>query len=107
MASDPAAPPRAARGLVTLRALSARWIATPPAVKAPLYMVLVTVLLAGMHAIIRHLSANLHPFEIAFFRSFFGLLVFLPIFLRDGIGVLKTNKLHLHVGRGIPTTDVF
>ncbi len=104
MVPEPTAPPRTARGLPILRALATQWVTTPPAVKAALYMLSVTMLLAGMHTIIRHVSANLHPFEISFFRSFFGLLVFLPIFLRDGVGVLRTNKLAWHIGRGVVQT---
>lgn len=104
MAADPAVPPRAARGIARgpslLRAPLAWWGALPSAIKAPLYMLLVTVLLAVMHAIIRAMSASLHPFEVAFFRSFFGLLVLLPVLLRHGPGVLRTSKLHLHVMRG-------
>ncbi len=98
-------PPGSAGGLSALRERTTqRWLAVPSPIKAALYMVATTILITFMHAIIRHLSATQHPFEIAFFRSFFGLLVFLPIFLRHGTEVLRTQHLHLHVARGVIQT---
>ena len=35
-----------------------------------------------MHAAIRHLSGEMHPFEIAFFRVFFGFVALAPVFMR-------------------------
>ncbi len=67
-------------------------------------MLVTTILISVMHALIRKVSATQHPFEIAFFRSFFGLLVFLPIFIRHGASVLKTDRLPLHVARGVIQT---
>ena len=52
-----------------------------------------------MHVLVRHLSGGLHPFEIAFFRNLFGLIVIVPWFLRYGTAVLKTQKLPLHLLR--------
>ncbi|MCB9946559.1 MAG: DMT family transporter [Rhodospirillaceae bacterium] len=59
-------------------------------------MLLSTLCFSVMHASIRHMSASLHPFEIAFFRNLFGLLVVLPWFVRDGLAPLKTSRLRLH-----------
>lgn len=56
---------------------------------------------SSMHAIIRHLAGELHPFEIAFFRNFFGLLVLTPFFVRHGLGLLRTDNLRWHVARGM------
>lgn len=54
-----------------------------------------------MHASIRHVSAELHPFEIAFFRLVFGLLPILPWFIRLGWSPLKTRRLGLLTLRGV------
>lgn len=62
-------------------------------------MVFSTVFFSVMHATIRHVSAELHPFQIAFFRNFFGLLVFLPILMKLGVGILHTNRFSLHALR--------
>jgi len=55
--------------------------------------------LAGLTGVVRHMSAGLHPFEIAFFRSFFGLLILAPWLMRSGLGVLRTKRLGLYTLR--------
>ncbi|HVR30497.1 MAG TPA: DMT family transporter [Thermoanaerobaculia bacterium] len=52
-----------------------------------------------MHVLIRLLSSDLHPFEVAFFRNLFGVVVLLPVLARSGLGVLRTGRLPLHALR--------
>lgn len=52
-----------------------------------------------MAVVIRLASAQLHPFEIAFFRNLFGLLFALPLLVRHGTGLLRTSKLPLYFFR--------
>ena len=47
-----------------------------------LFMFVATICFSVMHALIRYMSAELHPFELAFFRNLFGLLVVIPWFMR-------------------------
>jgi hypothetical protein len=47
---------------------------------------------------VRELAEDLHPFQVAFFRNFFGVIILLPLLLRYGLEPLKTNDMHL-VGR--------
>jgi drug/metabolite transporter (DMT)-like permease len=65
------------------------------------YIVLASILFAGMHGTVRYLSADMHPFEMAFLRNCLGFAVFLPVFIRQGIGVLRTERLGLHAVRGV------
>jgi len=58
------------------------------------------IVMSGMHASIRHVSAVLHPFEIAFFRLLFGLLPLLPWFFKLGWAPLKTNRIGMLTLRG-------
>jgi drug/metabolite transporter (DMT)-like permease len=60
-----------------------------------------TFLFAAMHATIRHLSATIHPFEIAFFRSLFALVIVAPWFYREGLALLYTRRPGLHALRAI------
>ncbi len=62
-----------------------------------LFMLASAVAFSAMSGIVRHLAGSgaVHAFEIAFFRNFFGLLMFVPVLLRVGIGPLKTDKLGL------------
>jgi drug/metabolite transporter (DMT)-like permease len=52
-----------------------------------------------MAVMIRLASSQLHAFEIAFFRNFFGFVFALPLLMHHGMGILKTDKLSLYVGR--------
>ena len=63
-------------------------------------MVAATLASTSMNGVIRLLSAELRPFEIAFFRGVFGLLVFAPLFARQGLAPLRTARPGLHVLRG-------
>jgi drug/metabolite transporter (DMT)-like permease len=67
--------------------------------KAVGYMVCSAAMFACMAAMIRLASSQLHAFEIAFFRNFFGFVFALPLLFHHGLGILKTDKLSLYVGR--------
>ncbi len=51
-----------------------------------------SVAFACMHAMIKHIATDMHPFEIAFFRNLFGVIVLAPVFLRHGFGPLRTRR---------------
>jgi drug/metabolite transporter (DMT)-like permease len=59
-----------------------------------------TLTLSAMHALVRFVSADIDPFEIAFFRNFFGFLIFIPWLVRNGLVVLRTERKGLHLLRG-------
>ena len=61
-----------------------------------LVMLASTLFFASMHACVRYLSADLHPFQIAFFRNLFGVLVLIPFVVQAGTSVLKTQHFNLH-----------
>ena len=63
-------------------------------------MVFATFSLSVMLGIIRHLSFELHPFVVVFFRSLFGLVILLPVILRAGLEPLRTRRTGLHGLRG-------
>lgn len=64
-----------------------------------IFMLLSTIGFSAMHALVRHLSSELHPFEIAFCRNLFGLFVVLPWFIRFGWEPLRTKRPGLHILR--------
>jgi len=59
--------------------------------RAAALMLASTMFFALMVVAIRLASANLHTFEIAFFRNFFGLIATLPLFIKHGPGILRTQ----------------
>ncbi|NQV85443.1 MAG: DMT family transporter [Rhodospirillales bacterium] len=78
--------------------------ALPPGsnnLKGMMWMLLSGMLMSGMHASIRYVSADLHPFEIALFRLLFGLLALAPWFIKLGWAPLKTNRPGLLILRGV------
>lgn len=54
---------------------------------------------AVMVIAIRLASESLHTFEIAFFRSFFGMLAALPLLLKHGPGLLQTRQMPRYIVR--------
>jgi len=69
--------------------------------RAALLMVASACCFGSMAIAIRLASAQLHPFEIAFFRSVFGLLFALPLLARAGPQLLRTRRLPLHLFRNV------
>ena len=68
---------------------------------AVLLAIAATAMFSTMHALVRQLSGDLHPFEIAFFRSLFGLAAALPIALRAGRAALRSHNPLLVMTRGV------
>ena len=71
----------------------------PSVGRAIVYMTASTVLFGLMAVCIRLASEQLHAFEIAFFRNFFGFVFTLPLLVRHGPGLLRTDKLPLYLFR--------
>ncbi len=61
--------------------------------RAALLMLGSTLFFGLMAVTIRLAAESLHTFEIAFFRNFFGLAAALPLLLRHGPSLLKTDHL--------------
>lgn len=55
-------------------------------------MVAGAAFVATQNGIIRIASAEIHTFEIVFFRNLFGLAAMLPLLLRLGPGMIRTSK---------------
>ncbi|MCP4326976.1 MAG: DMT family transporter [Alphaproteobacteria bacterium] len=66
-----------------------------------LWMLLAALGFALMSGIIRHVSAQLDPFVIVFFRNLFGLMFMMPWLLRSGLSGLRTGRLRLHLLRAV------
>ncbi|MDP6787946.1 MAG: DMT family transporter [Rhodospirillales bacterium] len=73
----------------------------PSALRGMALVLVATFCGAAMQAITRGLSGELHPFELVFFRFFFGFLVLAPVLLRLGLKPLATRRLGLHALRGV------
>jgi len=68
---------------------------------AILFMVLAGGVNVCMLSMIKYLTADLHAFQIAFFRCLFGFIALTPVILRNGgFAVMKTRRIGLHALRG-------
>ncbi|MEM6613926.1 MAG: DMT family transporter [Cyanobacteria bacterium P01_C01_bin.72] len=52
-------------------------------------------------AIIKYASTDLPNQSIVFFRNLFGLIILLPLILKSDSGILKSDRLHLHLLRAV------
>ncbi len=67
-------------------------------------MVVFAMLISTAHGLVRYLSAEIHPFEIAFFRNAITVLWMIPLIKRSGRpwrAVWETRRPGLHVVRGL------
>ena len=71
-------------------------------VAAALFMLASVACFALNSILVRYVSADVHPFEIAFFRNCFAALIIVPIALaHNGIGILRARRFDLLAGRGL------
>ena len=90
------------RNILTLyKKLQTRFGKLPLSSRAVIFMALASVLFVAMHALVRDLSKDLHPFQIAFFRASLGLIVLSPIIFKNRFAILRTSKIKLHALRGL------
>ena len=64
------------------------------------YMLLSTLAFMAMNTTTRYLANQIHPFEVSFFRSLFGVAFFLPLLLRTGFAPMRTKRIWSHLYRG-------
>ena len=83
------------------RAISRTGLPNPTLFVAAVLMIVASVFFAAMAGLIRYGSEDLHPFQLAFLRSAFGLLFMLPWLMKSGIGILRTDRIGLITIRGL------
>lgn len=72
-----------------------------PYFSAALYMLAYSISYAALWACIRHLSSDIHPLVLVFFRTFFGMVVILPILLKVKLPAFSSGLYPLYILRGI------
>ena len=88
--------------------LRPRFLLAAAAISAPLrgglWIVVSTIFFALTAVIIRHLSAEIDSFEIAFFRNLFGVVFMMPWLISAGVARLRTRRLHDYGLRALAAT---
>lgn len=74
-----------------LRLSGARFVGLPPVLQAAVLMIAGAFFVATQNAMIRVTSAEIHTFEIVFFRNLFGLAAMLPLLARAGPSMLRVR----------------
>jgi drug/metabolite transporter (DMT)-like permease len=54
---------------------------------------------AAMIVLVRQLTYDLDPLQVVFLRNVFGVLAMTPWLMSQGLGVLRTRRIHLHLLR--------
>lgn len=70
-------------------------------VRGAIFIIAAELMLTMNGVIIRLASDGLPNEMIVFFRNAFGLLSLMPILAREGTAIIHTQKLHLHLVRGL------
>ena len=73
----------------------------PAPLRGALWMCAAATAFALMVTLVRGLTDGLHPLQVVFFRTAFGLVAMLPWLLRQGFGVLRTAHLRQHLLRAL------
>ena len=66
---------------------------------AIIYMILSGFCFVIMHAAVKYISEEIHPFEIAFFRCAFVIIILSPMILYQGKSILITKNPKLQIYR--------
>ena len=67
-----------------------------PLMKAALFATIATVFFSCMSILIRHVSSELHPLEIVFFRNLLALCWMMPWLMNAGISSMRTNRIGMY-----------
>jgi drug/metabolite transporter (DMT)-like permease len=76
-----------------------RPIDLPPPLRGALWMCVAATAFAVMINLVRQLTDVFDPLQVVFFRNAFGLLAMLPWLMRGGVGLLRTERIGMHLGR--------
>ena len=70
-----------------------------PITRAALWILLSGICSVMMNVLIRIAAQSMHPFEVAFFRCFFGLVLLAPWILRSGPASLRSRNKSFYLLR--------
>ena len=78
----------------------AQFAALPGSIRGAGWMMAAGIMFVATSATVRHLSADMHFIQIAFFRSVFGIVFMLPWLTRVGLGAMRTRHTWRYALRG-------
>jgi len=78
-----------------------RFAALPGSIRGAAWMMAAGVMFVAASTTVRHLSADMHFIQIAFFRSVFGIVCMMPWLARVGLGAMRTRHTWRYALRGV------
>jgi drug/metabolite transporter (DMT)-like permease len=78
-----------------------KWHRMTPPMRAVFWASLAALAFSLMGMLIKLLGQRYDPIEVAFFRSFFGIIPLLPFLFQGGLGAFRTARPMQHILRGI------
>lgn len=89
-------------GVSRVRAgIESAWRRLPANARGAAWVIIGTVIFALNDTVVKTLGIGIHPVQMAFFRYCIGFMLLAPVFWRVGAEALATNRLPLHVTRGV------
>ena len=64
--------------------------------RAAIFATIATLFFSCMSVLIRHVSSELHPLEIVFFRNLLALMWMMPWLMKAGISSMKTKRMGMY-----------
>jgi drug/metabolite transporter (DMT)-like permease len=81
--------------------MATAWLRLPANARGAAWVTVGTMVFAFNDTLVKILGGTIHPVEMVFFRYCVGTVVLIPMFWSAGKSVLTTQRLPLHIGRGI------
>lgn len=77
------------------------WLRLSPNMRGVLWITVGSVFFSFNDTAVKTVGVTIHPAEMAWFRYVLGFIILSPIFLKVGWSGLRTERLGLHLSRGI------
>ena len=87
--------------MLSLKKFNYFWDKLSPNIKGFIFILLASATFPIMGTIVKYLTSELHPFQIAFFRCIFGFIIIVPLIIKNNpIKIISTKRFSMHLLRG-------
>ena len=88
--------------MTLLNKFNSFWEKLSPNIKGFIFILIASATFPIMGTTVKYLTSELHPFQIAFFRCFFGFMIIIPLIIKKNPSkILNTKRYPMHILRGL------
>lgn len=88
--------------MTLLNKFNSFWEKLNPNIKGFIFILIASATFPIMGTTVKYLTSELHPFQIAFFRCFFGFMIIIPLIIKKNPSkILNTKRYPMHILRGL------